>query len=82
MDGCGFRFQVLATQPSRGYAYETSPNTPILGGQTSGADAEASRFNPSADFTTPTLESASLGRLAQGATGLSAWRREEEVLAN
>jgi hypothetical protein len=65
----------------QGYAYETSPNTPILAGETSGADAEASRLNPSTGLSTRTLEAASLGRLAQGAAGF-AWRREEEVVAN
>jgi len=65
----------------QGYAHETSPNTPILAGATRGADAEANLLNPSTDFSTRTLEPASLGRLAQGATGWTAWRREEEVVA-
>lgn len=68
----------------QGYGYETSPNTPILAGETSGADAAASLLNPSPDLSAPTLEAASWGRLAQGATRLTAWRREEEeeVVAN
>ena len=44
-----------------GYAYETIPNKPIFSGQT---DA-------------PTLAPAALGRLAQGASGISAWREKK-----
>lgn len=55
-----------------GYAYETTPNQPILAGQTSG---------PSAKLEQPTNldpqppEMASLVRLAEGASGLAAWRQ-------
>jgi len=44
-----------------GYAYETIPNKPIIAGKTKGHDVI-------------TLERAALGRLAQGSTGLAAWR--------
>jgi hypothetical protein len=44
-----------------GYAYETIPNKPIITGKTKGPDVV-------------TLEPVSLGRLSQGASGISAWR--------
>jgi hypothetical protein len=44
-----------------GYAYETIPNKPIITGKTKGPDVI-------------TLEPAILGRLAQGASGMSVWR--------
>ena len=47
-----------------GYAYETIPNKPIVMGKTKGPDVI-------------TLEPASLGRLAQGASGVSAWREKK-----
>ena len=55
----------------QGYAYETTPNTPIVAGQTSGADAST----PVSDFTPVPTEPAGLGRLAQGSAGLAAWRK-------
>ncbi len=64
-----------------GYAYETIPNKPILAGATSGADNDASMADPAGTLAPKGAEPASLGRLAQGAVGLAAWRREEEVLA-
>jgi hypothetical protein len=48
-----------------GYAYETVANKPILTGQTKGADLAQAQPEP-----------ATLGRLAEGATGLEAWRPE------
>jgi hypothetical protein len=45
-----------------GYAYETIPNKPIITGKTTGPDVI-------------TLDPASLGHLAQGASGLPAWRK-------
>ena len=51
-----------------GYAYETIPNKPIIAGKTKGPDVI-------------TLQPASLGPLAQGASGLSAWRRTNSVAA-
>jgi len=44
-----------------GYAYETIPNKPIIAGKTKGPDVVI-------------LEPASLGRLAQGASAIPAWR--------
>jgi len=44
-----------------GYAYETIPNKPIIAGKTKGRDVI-------------TVEPASLGHLARGASGLSVWR--------
>jgi hypothetical protein len=47
-----------------GYAYETIPNKPIITGKTKGPDVI-------------TLEPATLGRLAQGASGISTWREKK-----
>jgi hypothetical protein len=47
-----------------GYAYETIPNKPIITGKTKGPDVI-------------TLEPATLGHLAQGASGISAWREKK-----
>jgi hypothetical protein len=47
-----------------GYAYETIPNKPIITGKTKGPDVI-------------TLEPAALGHLAQGASGISAWREKK-----
>lgn len=47
-----------------GYAYETIPDKPIITGKTKGPDVI-------------TLEPASLGHLAQGASGISAWREKK-----
>ena len=44
-----------------GYAYESIPNKPIIAGKTKGPDVI-------------TLEPATLGQLAQGSSGISAWR--------
>lgn len=57
----------------RGYAYETTPDQPILTGATSDPT--------NSSLTTPSLppapQPATLGLLAQGAPALSLWRREE-----
>jgi hypothetical protein len=47
-----------------GYAYETIPNKPIITGKTHGPDVI-------------TLEPASLGHLARGASSIPAWRTKE-----
>jgi hypothetical protein len=47
-----------------GYAYETIPNKPIIAGKTKGPDVI-------------TLEPATLGRLAQGASGMSATQQKK-----
>jgi len=52
-----------------GYAYETIANKAIVAGQTSGSD-QASSADPGSPVTNATL-----GRLAQGAAGLVAWRK-------
>ena len=52
-----------------GYAYETIPNKPIIAGKTHGKDVI-------------TLEPASLGHLARGASAISAWRRTNSVAAS
>lgn len=59
-----------------GYAYETTANTPIIAGKTSGTD-EAS-LAPSALQTDP--PPATLGALALGAPSLSVWRRREPTM--
>jgi hypothetical protein len=63
-----------------GYAYETVPNKPIVAGRTKGPD-EDSPFGPAdpAAFNAPAPEPATLGLLATGWPGLSAWRRKETV---
>jgi hypothetical protein len=47
-----------------GYAYETIPGKPIIAGKTKGPDVV-------------TWEPATLGRLAQGASGITAWREKK-----
>ena len=47
-----------------GYAYETIPNKPIITGKTSGPDVI-------------TLDPATLGHLAQGASGIPTWREKK-----
>ncbi|HVI07065.1 MAG TPA: hypothetical protein VND65_02100 [Candidatus Binatia bacterium] len=51
-----------------GYAYETSPNTPIVAGKTSGAHASMRKF--------PAEPQTDLGTLAAGAPALSLCRKE------
>ena len=58
-----------------GYAYEDTPNTPILTGATSRPDQAVS--NPP---VLPAPQPASLGLLAQGALSLAIWRRPEEEM--
>jgi hypothetical protein len=59
------------------YAYETEPNQPITAGAITGSD-HADATQP-AEIFPATQESATLGRLAQGAAGLVAWRRERDL---
>jgi hypothetical protein len=54
-----------ATGTLTGYAYETIPGKSIIAGKTKGPDVI-------------TVQPASLGRLAQGASGISAWRKTGE----
>jgi hypothetical protein len=66
-----------------GYAYDTIPNHFVITGQISGDDSASNLGNPIPSLPESTASVASLGRLAQGASGLAAWRREEEsVLVN
>jgi hypothetical protein len=58
-----------------GYAYETIPGKSIIAGATKGPDDG----EPTASFTTPTPEPATLGTLAMGSPGLSIWRRKESA---
>jgi hypothetical protein len=73
------RLNVALTTPAgwtatlTGYAYETVANRPLFSGQTHGPDIRPASFVP----TTPLP--ATLGSLAQGASGLVAWRREEDM---
>jgi hypothetical protein len=56
-----------------GYAYETIASKAIIAGATSGPDDG----EPTASFTMPTPEPATLGALAMRAPGLSIWRRKD-----
>jgi len=60
-----------------GYAYETVANKPILTGQTKGAEVAQEQKQMQKNVQP---QPATLGRLAQGATGLVAWRRELEEI--
>jgi hypothetical protein len=63
-----------------GYAYETTPNKPIIAGQTKGRDEIGSVVQvDSATLSASTPKSATLGLLAQGADGMVAWRRRDAV---
>ncbi len=57
-----------------GYAYENVAGRPIYTGKESG-DRESD--DPSPQIAPSVLQPASLGRLAQGAAGLSSWRKEQ-----
>jgi hypothetical protein len=63
-------FMVTATLT--GYAYETTPDTPITAGATTGSDDADS----SASASAPGSKAMTLSALALGAPGLSVWRRE------
>ena len=62
-----------------GYAYETIPNKPIILSKGQGlcqrSPSDDKHANPA---SLGTAEPASLGRLAQGASGVAAWRRKEQ----
>jgi hypothetical protein len=76
------RISVTQTDVSRfnatieGYAYETVPNKTILSGAISGPVACLTESDRLQQPAAP--QAASLGTLALGAQGLTAWRREEE----
>jgi len=64
-----------------GYAYETIPNKPIILSKEQGpcqrrkSGKENKHANPA---SLSTVEPGSLGHLAQGASGIAAWRRKEQ----
>jgi len=60
-----------------GYAYETIPNKPIVTGKTKAPEVKEAAT--SASVRVPTPAPASLGLLAQGASGLVAWRRRDAI---
>jgi hypothetical protein len=62
-----------------GYAYETTPNMPIIAGATK--DAADENQPAGVTFKTNATEPATLGVLALGAPGLSIWKRQEDVVA-
>jgi len=65
-----------------GYAYETIPGKPITAGQTqSGDDVGTLVPQVLAPQGSATFQPATLGLLAQGASGLVAWRREDGLLS-
>jgi hypothetical protein len=66
---------ITITATLTGYAYETIPNRGIITGFTNGTLDASGEPEPTALLNPPAPESApSLGRLAQGASGLRAWR--------
>jgi len=60
-----------------GYAYETVPGKPIIAGRTKGPEETDIGQPHAAVLAGPAREPASLGLLAQGTTGLVAWRRRD-----
>jgi len=68
-------FEALLT----GYAYETIPNKPIIAGKTEGPEEVSLDIANPATLNERTMQPASVGLLAMGATGLSIWRREESA---
>jgi len=65
-----------------GYAYETVPNRAIVTGKEKGTNEssiqQSSTFQQNRTYPGPAvLQPASLGRLAQGAAGLTAWRKKQ-----
>jgi hypothetical protein len=71
---------VKITATLTGYAYETIPNKTIVAGKKSDSGDSAGLFQTSAPDDA-VLEPASLGRLAQGATGRTAWRKKNAMPA-
>jgi hypothetical protein len=61
-----------------GYAYETEANTPIVTGQTDGAVKAAPQALAPRDLNPPAEQAGSLGHLASGASGIDAWRQEQQ----
>jgi hypothetical protein len=69
---------VKITATLTGYAYETVPNKTIVAGKKSDSEDSAELLETPGPNT---LEPASLGQLAQGATGRVAWRRKNAMPA-
>ena len=63
-----------------GYAYETVPNKTIIAGKKSDSE-DSAELSKAPDPSDAVIEPASLGRLAQGASGLVAWRRRNAAPA-
>jgi hypothetical protein len=61
-----------------GFAYETVPNKPIVSGAISGPVSGASLLAPAESLGLHVPPAASLGILALGAPGLTAWRKQDE----
>ena len=70
-----FSFEVAGTLT--GYAYETIANRPILAGDEGGTGDDDTRPGNQIEPRSAALAPASLGRLAQGASGLAAWRGKQ-----
>ena len=63
-----------------GYAYETIPDKPIILSKEQGPCQKSHKDDkPANPASLGTVEPASLGRLAQGASGVAAWRRKEQT---
>jgi len=73
--------KLAITATLTGYAYETVPNRGIITGLEHGTFDEPAEMDPAAMGET-TASNPSLGRLAQGATGLAAWRASQTVAQN
>jgi hypothetical protein len=61
-----------------GYAYETEANTPIIAGDTGGANAGIENSGPGSETAVtfqPEAKAAILGALSLGSSGLAIWRR-------
>lgn len=65
-----------------GYAYETVPNKGIRAGQEHGGINDDDLTQQDEIPAGGTVEAATLGRLAQGASGIVAWRKESLELGH
>ena len=65
-----------------GYAYDAVPDQPLRAGQRDSSDVDARLNSPGSHLTphaAPALQPPSLGLLAFGSAGLSAWRRNDAL---
>lgn len=74
-------YPVSVTATLLGYAYETGANTAILTGATSGPEETSKNNSSDAQPSALSPAPASLGLLAQGSSGLAAWRRNDDLLS-